>query len=211
MGYDYTHLRSDGQGDWYARVKDPSFGELPAGEYIIDRSTNALKVIPYEHYEIHAGSHYQLYDVFDLPADDWIDMRFVTADTAKWPHFDPLVSGEAGLELWIYEGVTINAAGTAVTPINRNRNSANTSGMTMSYVIATTEAGLNTSTAIAGANQIGHAKIGSGKSSGGDVQSRNENMLKQNTAYTIRIHSLDNSATRYVNFQLTWYEHTNKI
>jgi hypothetical protein len=195
---------------WYQAVRDLNWGELPEGESFRDRTTNAIKTVPYEHYEIHVGSHYFIYTTIDIPADDWLDIQIVTPNTTRWAHFVPYVASEAGIDSFIYEGVTILQAGTAITPLNRNRNSANTSGLTFASIINTSEANANLDTSIEGALLIGAATSGSGRNVGGEVEGRNEIILKQNTAYSIRIHSLDNTATKYVNLLLTWYEHTNK-
>ena len=51
--------------------------------------------------------------------------------------------------------------------------------------------------------------VGSGKSSGGGTRDNNEFILKQNTAYLLRI-TEGNVANTNINWELDWYEHTNK-
>ena len=211
MPYDYTHLRQDSQGNWYARVKDPSFGELAAGEYLIDRSTNAIKTVDYAHYEVHVGRSYAIYATFDLPASNYIDIQIVVPDSARWAHFEPFISSEGGAQAWFYEGVVINTAGTAMIPMNKNRNSANTSEFTFASIVNTSLSNANADTDITGAALLATGKSGAGRGIGGEFGVRNEWNLKQNGKYSIRVLSLVNNATQYVNFFLAWYEHTNKI
>jgi hypothetical protein len=170
-----------------------------------DRSTNALNTIDYAHHEVHAGSHYLIEDVVDLATNNVYDMQFTTPDTAKWTHFTFELNCESETEWMIYEGATILLAGTAITPINNNRNSDKTSGNTIAGISNTTLVNANLDTAVAGATMLAHGIVGA-KQNGGIISRENEIVLKQNTVYCMR--AIANTAG-YVNFICNWYEHTN--
>jgi hypothetical protein len=175
----------------------------PAG---IDGSTNTLQTIPYEHHEIHSGSHYFISGVTDLSINNVFDMQFTTPDTTKWAHLVFLLSVESETEWYIYEGATINVAGTTVTPRNNDRNSSNVSGMTVAGITNTSVGNADADTATAGATEIAHGIIGAGKD-GGVIGREKEIILKQNTVYCFR--GIANAAG-YISYIVEWYEHTNK-
>lgn len=172
----------------------------------IDSTTNTLQNISYGHHEIHSGSHYFIEDVADLSTNNVLDVQFTTTNTAKWAHFFFLLNCESETEWHIYEGATINTVGTSITAINNNRNSANTSSMTIAGILNTSVANANTDTPTAGALELAHGIIGDGKD-GGIISRDKEIILKQNTIYCMR--ATVNSAG-YINFLMEWYEHTNK-
>lgn len=93
----------------------------------VDASTHALEIVDYEHHEIHAGSHFFIEDVQDIALNNVYDVQWTTPNTTQWAHFVFELNCESETEWYIYEGVTINTAGTALTPINNNRNSATAS------------------------------------------------------------------------------------
>jgi hypothetical protein len=195
---------------WYQAVKDLQFGELPDGQSITDPTTYALKTVDYSHYEVHVGRSYAIYATFDLPASNYIDIQIVVPDSARWAHFEPYISSEGGAQAWFYEDVVINEAGTGMGPKNKNRNSANTSEFTFASIVNTSLSNANADTDITGATLLATGKAGAGRGIGGEFGVRNEWVLKQNAKYSVRVLSLVNNATQYVNFFLAWYEHTNK-
>jgi len=165
----------------------------------IDGVTHSIQTIDYAHHEIHSGSHYFMEGHVTLGSTDTLYVKLVTPDTTRWSHFLWDISSSFILETNLYEessgGMT---GGAAVTPINNNRNSANTSGMiiTSGVTVATT---LGT--------KISSAKWGS-KSIGGGHSRDDEVMLKQNTTYLREFISSTNS--NIVSFKASWYEHTSK-
>ena len=173
----------------------------------IDKATDTVQTIDYEHHEIHAGSHYMVVDVADLAINNVFDMHFVTPDTTKWTHWVFKLDTESETEWYVYEGAVITAAlSGAVTPYNNDRNSANTSGNTLTSELFATIAAANVKTDISGATLLAHGIIGDGKNGGIDVRGR-ELILKQNTVYLLR--AVANTAG-YIDFDMEWYEHTNK-
>ena len=172
----------------------------------IDSSTHATKTIEYEHAAIHSGSHYFIDDVVDLALDNVYDIQWTTPNTTKWGHFLFKMDCEKETEWYAYEGVTINVAGTTITPFNSDRNSNNTSGMTVAGITNTSVGNANSDTAVAGATQLAHGIVGSGQRSGFESR-ESELVLAQNTIYCFRLIA---NAAGFISFVLNWYENTNK-
>ena len=165
----------------------------------IDSITHALETITYSHHEIHSGSHYYIENHTTLGSGDKLYVKLVTPNTTKWAHFLWEISSSFILETNLYEGSSGGmAGGGAATPINNNRNSANTSDMviTSGVAVATT---LGT--------KISSIKWGS-RSIGGGHSREDEILLKQNTTYLREFISGTNS--NIISFKASWYEHTNK-
>lgn len=176
-------------------------------ELRMDKSTNSLQIVDYEHHEVHAGSHFFIDDVADLAINNVFDMQFTTPDTAKWGHFTFTLNSEAEVEWYVYEGASITTPGTPYTPNNNNRNSENASVMTVGIAESASLAAANAITDVTGAKQLRHGIIGAGKQNAGTDERGKEVVLKQNTTYVFRAIA---NAAGYVNFDLNWYEHTDK-
>lgn len=181
-------------------------GNREFDEIRIDASTNSIQIIDYAHHEIHSGSAYFIDSSTDLAINGVLDLQFTTPDTAKWTHLVFNLDTESETEWYIYEGATISTAGTTVTPINNNRNSSNTSGNTVAIITNTSVSNANTDTDVSGAMQLAHGVVGSGRTPGRD-QRNHEIILKQNTVYCFRAVA---TAAGYVDFQMQWYEHTDR-
>lgn len=95
---------------------------------------------------------------------------------------------------------TFARGGTPVTPVNRNRNSTNTS---LSTVID--GAVISGATPSSGTRLICRA-VPAGKSAGGESADFNELILKSGTEYLFLVESLD--AGNELSAQLNWDEHT---
>jgi hypothetical protein len=106
-------------------------------------------------------------------------------------------SSTLGVSLEVYEGSTDVVGGTSVTPINNNRNSTNTSSLTI----------VKDPTSITDGTRIAGFLAGANRQSGFNNRER-EVILKQNTTYLFRFTSLANNNA--VSFCGEWYEHTNK-
>lgn len=181
--------------------------EYVAGNEGIDASTQSLQVVDYEHHEIHSGDHYFLKRFVDLPVNNVWDIQITTPNTTKWSHFLFGLSSEKETLWEFYEGVTIDTAGVNLQPRNNNRNSSNTSGMTVGGILNTSTVNANADTGILSASLIATGTIGSGPTSGGVSARSEEIILKQNTSYSLRITA---SVAGYTNYTLEWYEHTAK-
>lgn len=167
-------------------------------EVQLDSSFPALYTMDVSHHEIHEGDYYVASGISGALADGGtFILTVITPNTAKWLHAFYQATGTLKYYLRIYEGPTVNVAGSAVTAINRNRNSANTSGATLREDDTFTDNG----------TLIFHTYVATGTRNGGSEVSRTEFVLKQNTTYMFQIESDD--ANNIVSGQLEWYEHTN--
>ncbi|GAF84061.1 unnamed protein product, partial [marine sediment metagenome] len=173
-------------------------------ELFMSKLTGAMKMIDYSHHEIHGGGAYTLsqrsaVNAFDIAAP--MSFSIVTPNTTRWAHM--VISGECNTpafwELFEDNGVAANfdvAGGVIVNSINRNRNSANASGLLVTTAPVITQA---TVAALIASEAIAKS------SSGGE---RHEFMLRQNTQYLVRATSYaDNNEG---SLSLNWYEHTDK-
>lgn len=165
----------------------------------VDDITETLQIIDYAHHEIHSGSHYYIEGMLTMTLNQVLYIKLVTPDTTKWAHFLWDIQSSDILEALLYEGASGGMTGGAgVTPINNNRNSANTSGVTItSGVTVATDLG----------TLISQCKWGT-KQAGGGNQREDEIMLKQNETYLRKFTSGANG--NLVCFKANWYEHTNK-
>jgi len=170
-----------------------------------DAATNALLAVNYDHHEIHEGKHFFIEDVQDIAINNVLDIQWTTPNTTEWANFAFELNCEAETEWFIYEGVNIILAGTAMTAINNNRNSANTSNAVIKSIANTSVANANLDTAVAGATELAHGIVGAGQN-GGIINRDDEIIFKQNTNYCLRAVA---NAAGYTNFRMSWYEHTN--
>ena len=164
----------------------------------IDKSTNALNAISYEHHEIHGGSHYYIEGYATLANGAALYVKLVTPNTTKWAHFLWEISSSFILTTTLVEAPTGGAAGgTGITPINNNRNSTKTSGLPITSGVS----------APTGGTIISQASWGA-RSAGGSHSRDDEIILKQNTTYCRTFLSGTNS--NIVSFKASWYEHTDR-
>jgi len=176
-------------------TNDFTLGGMPVTLGVLTSIENA-------HYEIHEGEGF--FAVYSALKDSTatIEVRIQTPDTTSWAHM--VIEIDAALaataELWAATTKT-HASGNRITPMNRNRNSAGTSGLTICHTPGGTES--------AGAmltQYVGAAAVGGRVAEGGSTGSRNEFILKQNEDYLIRVTSrADSNALSII---LDWYEHT---
>jgi len=166
----------------------------------LDKATNTIQTMSYEHHEIHAGSAFTISYSADIANGANLDLLIVTPDTTKWAHLTYDLDVELESDINIYEAATATA-GSAIVAYNRDRNSATTA----TVVVTSTPTSITTGTTI-----IRSYHLGSGRSSGGGERGTHEFILKQNTKYLFRI---TNSTTNnnYMSVKLDWYEHTNIV
>ena len=183
-----------------------------SGPVGIDDTTYAINVIDYDHHEIHGGSAYCIHKFIDVPADDVLDVRWVTPNTTTWGHMTFTFGAEAEFHVSMLRGISITNAGTDLTIINQNNNSDNTSSMVaFDYIINTNLTNANADTNVAAVIDADpHSWVlGSGRNIGGESPSRDEVVLKQNTGYCMRFENQSNAA-KWIQLNFCWYEHTNK-
>jgi hypothetical protein len=180
----------------FGRVSDSLFLPLK-----VDPSTQSLQVIDYDHHEIHAGSHYFVHGYQDLSINNVLDMTFVTPNTTKWIHWTWSIDTEDETLWQVYEGATItNPLANTFTPLNNNRNSANTSAVAVKYEVQSNLAAANADTAVGGATLIGTGIAGSKVAKvGGSADRSSEIIMKQNTIYCLRATA---TAAAYINFDM---------
>jgi hypothetical protein len=110
------------------------------------------------------------------------------------------VVADAGFDIKLYEDYT-GTGGTALTPINRNRNSDNATGLVITH----------TPTGGADGSVIWQDAPGAAgnpsQSAPGTSQGRGELILKQNTIYLFRV---DGANDDIITYNFDWYEHTDK-
>jgi hypothetical protein len=187
----------------FGRVSDSLFLPLK-----VDPSTQSLQIIDYEHHEIHSGSHYFVSGYQDLAQNNVLDFTWLMPNTTKWIHWTFEIDVEDETQWSVYEGaVATNPLANAITPLNSNRNSANTSATTMKYEVQANLAAANADTAVGAATLLMSGLAGSKTSSTavGAASRGQELIMKQNTLYCLRAIA---GAAGYINFKLEWYEHT---
>ena len=164
----------------------------------VDSTTNCLVVISTEHNEIHEGDHYNIAGFTTLNADVSADFSvLVSSDVA--PHMVFAIEGTSRTEMYIYEGADCDADGTPVTPINNNRNSSNTSSMTVQENPTVNSLGTliySQSSGLEGDNKIG-AKTGI-------ILRADEIILKYSKKYLFRIKSKDDG--NIISYKCSCYE-----
>ena len=173
----------------------------------VDSATHALNMIDYEHHEIHAGSHYFVAGVQDLSINEVLDLTFQMPNTNKWIHWTWKIDTKSETAWYVYEGaVQTTALANLMTPYNSDRNSRKTSGTTLRYELQANLAAANGDTDVTTATLLESGISGAGRTMGDDVRNH-EIILKQNTIYCLRAVA---TAAGYIDFNMQWYEHTNR-
>ena len=171
-------------------------------EVRIDSQTRALNTIGYSHHEIHAGSHYYIEGHTTLDTSGTLNVKLVTADTAKLAHFTWEIESNGVLLTQLKEDATGGmSGGTAVTPLNNYRDSTNTSSLTIT-------SGVNPCTT---GTLISNKKVGGTgfkTAFGGSAGRDDELILKRNATYCRLFES--GSDGNIIAFKAMWYEHTPK-
>jgi len=166
---------------------------------MIDEYTRTPINIGYPHSRIHAGNSFFAQVIDDsMAADDVLMLLLVTADSDDWVHLIWGVNVTAESKIEFFEGVTYSSAGSDVTPVNRNRNSANTSATTAKKNPTITDNGTLLETLFCGTTGL-HLTESS--------NSRNENewILKPDTKYLLKVTALGSMKARLYG---NWSEHT---
>jgi len=182
----------------------------------LDKATNTLQTIEYEHHEIHAGSSFTCHfnnDVTNIGEQTGI--AFNTPNTTKWLHIQVTAVATGAAYISIYEVADLDVdEGTDLAVYNRDRNSLTESEV--SSIETAPEAGKATSyneaqlagSTLSTATEIMRKYIGqAGKSGiGGETRAIGEFILKQGTQYAFVITSLTADDATH-NITLDWYEH----
>lgn len=169
-----------------------------------DVSTDQLLTSSHLVSEIHAGESYEYSEDKDQTMNHVYDIQITTPNTAKWAHFAFEFDVEAETDWYFYENPNIIAAGTAVTPLNHNRNSTNSAGLIIKIITNSTIGDANGDTAVAAATILRHGVAGAGKKVGGYGGTEHGWVLKENEDYLIRFIA---TAAGHVSWHLDWHEH----
>lgn len=184
----------------------------------LDKATNVITNIPYDHHEIHDGSSFTCHFSNDVTnIGEQTGIAFNTPNTTKWIHIEVSAFASGASYFSIYEVADLDVdEGTDLAIYNRDRNSLTAS--TVSTIETTPEAGKATSyteaqlsgATLSTATEIMKKYIGtSGKSAiGGETRGVAEFILKQGTQYAFVLTSLVADDVIH-NITLDWYEHTN--
>ena len=174
----------------------------------IDASTGSLQTVSYEHHEVHSGSAYIATNNAAGGAGTKATISFSTPDSTKWIHALFSARSNVEAEFTLGEAATITASsGDNYQPRNKNRNSANTSGLSgagSAGVVGNVTTGGNV-TSFGTVLETVHFGIGR---TGGESRGANEWVLKQNTTYAAEV--VSEAATSDVSIEMHWYEHTDK-
>ena len=174
--------------------------------FVRDLTTHAITTIEYEHHEIHGGRGYSLSqstatDALDIaaPLTVWI----ITPNSTRWAHmtWELSVSAMALFSIFEDDGNASNfdiSGGDAGVAMNANRNSTNTSVLTLATGVTVTKAETG---ALIYSEYLGGFK------QSGTASRRHEMILKQNTEYLFRLTSIADNNEGSMN--LDWYEHKN--
>ena len=163
-----------------------------------DAATHGVNTLAYEHHEIHNGSHFFISNYTTLGNGATIDFGVQTPDSTKFSHMTFEVEGSQQIIAVLYEVSDYDADGTAITPVNNNRNSPTTSTLGVRSDPTVNTAGNQLYAQSKGANRVA-----------GFVTRNRELVLRRNTKYLFRV---TNGATNdnVVSYNAEWYEHTNK-
>lgn len=198
-------LAQDGSTSYHRWLYDAGNGLYSIQR--VDHSTQATLMLDYEHHELHEGNHYFLAatTTLDSASTDFLDIGILTANTTTWANMAFSVSSVGQTTFTVYEGAALFAVsdGTAITPINNNRNSANTSAMTLVSNPAYTAAASDQLF-----QQVIGADGGAALIKGGLIDRNKEIILKQNTYYIFRMDS--GSSANLISYTAEWYEHADK-
>jgi len=172
-----------------------------AGTQVVAGADAPVIMVDVNHQRNHDGRAFFAYKIYPdsspLAATTSIDI-VLASPSGVFPHItvDAMCLGDA--EFYIYEG-TGTTGGTTLTPVNRNRNYADSNPSQIAMVVGPTVTSLGT--------QLDAQIIpgGSGKKSGGGSAGSLEYVLKPLTNYLFRLTNVNGTA-HAAHMQLEWYE-----
>jgi len=182
----------------YGKTGDTTF-QVPR----IDVITHNLILVDHAHHEVHEGHYFRSGMNFTLANGAVATLGFVTPNTAVWAHVNWFLETSSDGIFTVLEDVTSFSGGASITSLNHDRNSANTSVMTLTR--GATGADLITPT---GGTTMLNAILSTGKGSDVSAGHGEEFILKQNSKYLFRY--TNGTSANVIRFVLEWYEHTSK-
>ncbi|MGW8178693.1 MAG: hypothetical protein ACWGQW_08015 [bacterium] len=166
----------------------------------VDSKTNVLITQDFEHHEIHEGDHFWYLDSISLGVAATQDYLITTPNSAAESHLLVQVKHTAVASVAFYEGADRNGT-TLQTVWNSNRNSLTTADTT----VHKGQSGGTTDGTLMMTHTFG-TSTGAASSSGGEARAMDEQILKTNTKYLLRLTS--STASQLFVTHLVWYEHT---
>lgn len=157
-------------------------------------------IISYEHSKVHQGKFYTAnYYLAGVANGSSIEILVQTPSDKTVHNYIKAASGGDSL-FYTFEDATFSAEGTAITPINNNRSSANTADATITH----------TPTLTADGTQLGNPEFIPGGHGGVSVGSsegigKEQFVLNSNTVYLLRLTNIAGSA-QALSIVLGFYE-----
>jgi hypothetical protein len=197
MTVTYAQIESDSTKSRYVTPVQKN----NAGNFVVAGADAPVIGVDVNHQRNHDGRAFFAYKIYpdSSPLSATASIDIVLASPAGvFPHItvDAMCLGDA--EFYIYEG-TGTTGGTTLTPVNRNRNYADSNQSQVAMVVNPTVTSIGTqldAQVIAG---------GSGKKSGGGSVGSLEYVLKPLTNYLFRLTNVNGTA-HAAHMQLEWYE-----
>jgi hypothetical protein len=159
----------------------------------IDIEDGALLVATSEQDATNSGEAYQAGCYRnDMTVGEVISLVLTTPNTSKYGHLSLAVNATAEASIEIFENPT-TSGGVVVNTLNRDRNSSNSSGVTVKRTVVITATGTQMPLSYIGAG-FGHKE--------------KPIVMKKNASYLVRGTML--AATGKMALKADWYEYTNK-
>ncbi len=165
----------------------------------IDSATRAIVTVAFEHHQIHDGLTFTVMEVTDLGNGAVRDILVVSPNTTTWAHLVWEIEHELETSIQFYRDTTYTFNGTAIGSFNRHGNSLNVATTLVYHTPTITNVG----------TLVAMIQQGDGKKAGGSDRLANEFILKQDTAYLIRITNLTVN-DNLIFMKLNWYEFISK-
>jgi hypothetical protein len=156
----------------------------------------SLISLDYYHQKVHEGDlyHVNIVNPVVLGNNDTLSVFITTSSSTDYTHFRSQITATNTVTYQLYEGATKNAAGTSVTPNNKDRNSVNTTTTTIAYNGTVTANGV----------LLAQKRITVGIEAGTGVFGT-EWVFKPSTTYYMLITA--NAGSNHANVSLEWYQH----
>lgn len=158
----------------------PVFIAASGDIYNVDASKASVS-IHHEHHKVHRGEYYMCSRFSgDVDTANPIYLHLLTPDTALRAHFIGAADAGAAGRVQLFENPTIGANGVALTVVNANRNSANTSAIQAFHSPVVSSDGTILMDRYVGGGTNPASFVG------GSLRSDAEIVLKQNEDYLIK-------------------------
>ena len=168
-----------------------------------ERITSGVRQIETDHAYIHEGILFETFTRFTLATGISKDIAIITpADFYLHYRMEKVVSSGDKVSINLYEGATLDTppGGSALTPMNHNRESGVNSATEVLEAPTVTADGLQIAQGyIGGGTGQGQSRIGT------DLLQANEWVLSPDTVYLVRITN-GSSADNIIQCNLMWYE-----